>query len=251
MEERSYDYFVNRLKSINYNYMNLHDIWKTNYGSIFYVHLKSKSENPIKILLSAGVHGDEPAGVEAVIRFLEADNSSLLDNFEFFILPCLNPYGYSRNVRWNSDGLDINRTFENNLSMEAVLVKTLLADKQLDLAIDFHEDWEYRGFYLFEISKSNSELGKEIISRLGCKCEIKQESMIDGFINNNGVINLDCEQFGERVMALYLANNHVNHSLTLETPTQWDFDKRVLTHLESLSIILESYINKKQEVIQL
>jgi hypothetical protein len=126
------------------------------------------------------------------------------------------------------------------MSVEAVLIKTLMADKKLDIAIDFHEDWEYRGFYLFEISKSGIEIGKEIISRLGCKCDVKKESMIDGFINNNGVITLDCEEFGERVMALYLANNHVNHSLTLETPTQWDFDKRVSTHLESLSIILEN-----------
>ncbi|MEK6889960.1 MAG: M14 family metallocarboxypeptidase [Nanoarchaeota archaeon] len=249
MEERSYEYFVNRLKSITHDYMNLNDIWKTNYGSIYYIHLKSKSENPIKIFLSAGVHGDEPAGVEAVIRFLEADNSSLLDYFEFYILPCLNPYGYARNVRWNSDGLDINRTFENNLSMEAVLVKTLLADKQFDLSIDFHEDWEYRGFYLFEISKDNSQLGKEIINKIACKCEIKKEERIDGFINNNGVIKLDCEEFGERVMALYLANNHVQHSITLETPTQWAFDKRVLTHLESLSIILENYIKTRQEII--
>lgn len=239
MEERSYDYLVNRLKSISHSYMTLNDIWKTNYGSIYFVHLKSKSSNPIKIFLSAGVHGDEPAGVEAVIRFLESDNSDLLNKFEFFIIPCLNPYGYSRNVRWNSDGLDINRTFENNLSMEAILVKTLLADKQLDISIDFHEDWEYRGFYLFEISKNNFELGKDIVDKLGCKCEIKKEAMIDGFINKEGVIKLNCEDFGERVMALYLANNHVNHSITLETPTQWAFDKRVLTHLESLSIILE------------
>lgn len=244
MEERSYEYFENRLKSITYNYLTLHSLWKTNYGSIYYIHLKSKSSHPIKIFLSSGVHGDEPAGVEAVMRFLESDNSNLLNKFEFFILPCLNPYGYSRNVRWNSEGLDINRTFENNLSMEAVLVKTLLADKQFDLSVDFHEDWEYRGFYLFEISKDNLDLGKEIISKLDCNCEIKKEAMIDGFINNNGVIRLDCEEFGERVMALYLANNHVQHSITLETPTQWDFDKRVLTHLESLSIILESYMNK-------
>lgn len=245
MEERSYEYLVNRLKSINYNYMSLSEIWKTKYGSIFYVHLKSKSEKPIKIFLSAGMHGDEPAGVEALTRFLEVDNTHLLDKFEFYILPCLNPYGYSRNVRWNSDGLDINRTFENNLSQEAVLVKTLLADKQLDLSIDFHEDWEYQGFYLFEISKDNSQLGKDIINRLGCKCEIKKEKMIDGFINNNGVIKLDCEEFGERVMALYLANNHAKHSINLETPTQWEFDKRVSAHLESLSIILENYMNKE------
>lgn len=244
MMERRYEDIVKRLKNINYSYMNMYELWNTNYGPIYSINLKSKSESPIKIFLTAGVHGDEPAGVEAVVKFLEADNSKLLEHFEFLIIPCLNPYGYSHNVRWNSEGIDINRTFEDNLSIEAVLIKTLLADKQLDIFIDFHEDWEYRGFYLFEISKNGNELGKEIINKIGSTCEIKKDEVIDGFINNNGVIKLDCEEFGERALALYLSNHHIQHSITLETPTQWDFDKRVLTHLESLSIILESYLRQ-------
>lgn len=250
MKEVIYQNLVNRLRKINHEYFNLYELWKTDYGSIYYIHLPSKSKNPVKIFLCAGVHGDEPAGVEALIKFLERNNSDLLDNFEFFAIPCLNPYGYSHNVRWNSDGVDINRTFENNLSVEALLVKTFLAEKHFDVFVDFHEDWEYRGFYLFEISKLGRQIGKEIITSIEKIGEIKKEKIIDGFINCNGVINLNCDEFGKNVMALYLAENHASHTLTLETPAQWDFNKRVLAHLESLSIIIDKYLFLKQEIIR-
>ena len=40
-----------------------------------------------QILITTGVHGDEPAGVEATLQFLEGFGSVYLEHFDFFIIP--------------------------------------------------------------------------------------------------------------------------------------------------------------------
>ena len=102
-----------------------------------------------KILISAGIHGDEPAGVEAILTFLEQHLPRWRDQFHFDVFPCLNPFGFSHNLRENSDGIDINRTFEDEPTVEARAVQLVLEHSKYDLFIEFHEDWEYDGFYLF------------------------------------------------------------------------------------------------------
>ena len=67
----------------------------------------------LRVLLTGGVHGDEPAGVEAVLRFFEEDAEPWLAQVEFTALPCVNPVGYVRGTRGNGAGADINRSFES------------------------------------------------------------------------------------------------------------------------------------------
>ena len=67
----------------------------------------------LRVLLTGGVHGDEPAGVEAVLGFVEEDMSPWLEQVEFTVVPWVNPVGYVRDTRDNGDGADINRSFEN------------------------------------------------------------------------------------------------------------------------------------------
>ena len=58
--------------------------------------------NPRRILISAGIHGDEPAGVETVCAFLENElYKNFLKDWEFTILPCINPAGYDAGTRNN------------------------------------------------------------------------------------------------------------------------------------------------------
>lgn len=64
------------------------------------------------ILISAGVHGDEPAGVYAVLEFLEKRSSPHLADFRFFVLPCVNPVGFELNEAGNVSGENLNRNFK-------------------------------------------------------------------------------------------------------------------------------------------
>ena len=107
--------------------------------------------NPRRILISGGIHGDEPAGVEAICVFLE---SSLYKNFlkdwEFTLLPCINPSGFEAGTRNNQDDIDLNRKFrESQVPREVTFVKNIL-DQPYDLDLELHEDVDSPGYYLYQ-----------------------------------------------------------------------------------------------------
>ena len=58
-----------------------------------------RAEGRREILMTGGVHGDEPAGVEAVLSFLEGPVEDYLD--EFTVVPCVNPSGLELGRRAN------------------------------------------------------------------------------------------------------------------------------------------------------
>ena len=58
------------------------------------------------MLLTGGVHGDEPSGVETLLRWLETPIPSGA-GLEFFVLPCVNPVDYDRGIRENGDDAEV------------------------------------------------------------------------------------------------------------------------------------------------
>jgi hypothetical protein len=107
-----------------------------------------RHDQPV-ITLSAGVHGDEPAGAWALYTLVR---DGLLDpRFAYRIWPCLNPTGFDARTRRNEAGIDVNRSFgRGGRSPEAKAVLTADRDRRFALTIDLHEDHEGDGFYLYE-----------------------------------------------------------------------------------------------------
>ena len=50
-------------------------------------------------LVTGGTHGDEPAGVEAVLRFLEREPGAWLGRLCIETIVCINPYGWVHDTR--------------------------------------------------------------------------------------------------------------------------------------------------------
>lgn len=72
------------------------------------------------ILITAGVHGYEPSGIEASIRFLEEDAPRLSDKFNFLVYPCISPWAYEYDQRWNPSAEDVNRNFSYSLHIASI-----------------------------------------------------------------------------------------------------------------------------------
>jgi len=110
------------------------------------------TEAPV-VAISAGVHGDEPAGAWALLSLVR---DGLLDaRFAYRLWPCTNPTGFAAATRCSADGLDINRTFgRGGGSPEAKAILTANRDRRFALTIDLHEDHEADGFYLYEAARS-------------------------------------------------------------------------------------------------
>jgi protein MpaA len=75
-------------------------------------------DTPIRIGIFAGVHGDEPEGVHALVQFvklLEA-RPELAAGYYLSIYPVCNSTGFEDGTRFSRGGRDLNREFWKNSS---------------------------------------------------------------------------------------------------------------------------------------
>jgi len=201
--------------------------------------LQGSAAAACKILLTGGVHGDEPGGVEAALRFVEGGHREWLEHFSFSVVPCVSPTGYVRNTRENHEGVDLNRAFEEGNAAEVRLVKDLLRNIHAGCFVDFHEDWEAKRFYLYEGRRNGEGLGPEIIRRVEGIGPIDPNNQEDEPLSR-GVYGISPE-WGTKGLVPYALKFHVPHALIFETPTEWAMDKRAEAHLAALDTVLQYY----------
>jgi len=204
-----------------------------------------------EICLSGGIHGDEPAGVQAVMEFLRRlrTDRNPLDDFRFTLFPCNNPFGYEHNTRHNGGGLDLNRQYAKlRPPAEVRMIKHALAGKQFDLSMEFHEDVDTDGYYLYEVCEPQRLIGEEIIQRIALRWPINLRAEIEGAPSRGGIINpgVASEFFRKRVskkrqwpQAIWLYESGTRHCITSETPVHHPLAERVEIHLSVLQLALE------------
>ena len=166
MAHRDYTCFTERLESLNSSHTRIETVGVVDDYPIHRVSLEDGLDRKKRILITGGIHGDEPAGPASVLRFLERDNTYLLQRFKFLILPCINPHGYVHNTRENKRGVDLNRSFEETDIAEINFVKEAIEGQRFDFCIDFHEDWEAKGVYLYEAQRDEQWIGPEITRQI-------------------------------------------------------------------------------------
>jgi hypothetical protein len=92
-----------------------------------------------RLLVLAGVHGNEHAGVLAVPRLLDALEPAELRDVSLVILTPVNPVGAAHGSRYNAHGFDINRDFTRFETPEAQLVRDTFAASPPYLILSLHE----------------------------------------------------------------------------------------------------------------
>ncbi len=71
-----------------------------------------------RVYISAGIHGDEPAGPLAVLQLLRENRWPA--QVEICLCPCLNPGGFARNTRENAEKIDLNRQYLQPVAAETI-----------------------------------------------------------------------------------------------------------------------------------
>lgn len=195
-----------------------------------------------RIYISAGIHGDEPAGPLAV-RHLLLDNPWPAD-IEVWLCPCLNPTGFPLNRRENSQGIDLNRQY---LHMEAAEtrahVEWLKGAPEFDVTLCLHEDWESQGFYLYELNPDNRPSHAEgIIRRVADVCPIDLSAEIEERPAQGGIVrpNVDPLSRPQWPEAFWLLRNKTRHSYTLEAPSDFPLETRVAALVAAVRTVLEA-----------
>jgi hypothetical protein len=211
-------------------------------GDLVFLRRPAPVANPgPRFYLSAGIHGDEPAGPLALLQLLREDRWP--PGSALWLCPCLNPSGFARNRRENGTGLDLNRDYRNPQSSE-VQIHTAWLERQpaFDLALCLHEDWEAHGFYLYELNPdSRPTRAEHAIAAVERVCPIDPSAVIEGRPARGGVIRpeLNAALRPDWPEAFYLIQHKTRHSYTLEAPSDFALATRVNALVTAVECLIQ------------
>jgi hypothetical protein len=182
-----------------------------------------------RIYISAGIHGDEPAGPLAALKLIQENHWP--ESAEIFLLPCLNPIGFKLNRRENAEGVDLNRDYRNTKSAE-VRAHFAWLERQpaFGLYLCLHEDWESHGFYLYEQNPDGKpSLAEKMIAAVKPVCPVDFSETIEGRAAHGGIIrpNLKPQERPDWPEAFYLISHKARQGYTLEAPSDFPLATRV------------------------
>jgi hypothetical protein len=207
---------------------------------------QSGSHTP-RVYISAGIHGDEPAGPLAIRQLLQENRWPA--DMAFWICPCLNPSGFIHNRRENSDGVDLNRQYLNPRAPEtSAHIAWLESQPTFDLCLCLHEDWEAHGFYVYELNPDKvHSLAPEVVDRISRVCPIDRSELIEGRPAKNGIIrpDLDPRTRPQWPEAFYLVTHKTRLSYTLEAPSDFALALRVAALVIGVNTAIEVFRERR------
>jgi hypothetical protein len=149
-------------------------------------------DTPLRIGIFAGVHGDEPEGVYALVEFLKIleSNPELAAGYALSVYPLCNPTGFEDNSRNSRRGKDLNREFwKNSDEPEVRLLQADLSSRSFHGIISLHTDDTATGFYGVARGATLTKHLVEPALQAADKLLLRDERpIIDGFPARNGII---------------------------------------------------------------
>lgn len=196
-----------------------------------------------RIYISAGIHGDEPAGPAAILQLLE-ENVWPADA-DLWLCPCLNPTGFTLNRRENAGGIDLNREYHAPTATEVQAhIRWLDTQPTFDLGLCLHEDWEAHGFYLYELNPDQRpSLAEAIIASVAQVCPIDLSAEIETRPARGGIVRPDVDPLSRPQWpeAFYLLQHKTRLSYTLEAPSDFPLATRTAALATAVKTALENF----------
>lgn len=189
------------------------------------------------IYLSAGIHGDEAAGTEALITWAEKHLGELAA-LPCLIFPCLNPWGLVNNSRLDAQGRDLNRVFHQDTAGSIHALKQIIRHHRFALAISLHEDYDAAGVYIYEIERHKPFWGEALLEVARPFLPIEGRTSIDGRRASGGLVRRKFAPARFRKIgypeAIYLHQHHSLRTFTIETPSEFAIHDRVAAQVAVL-----------------
>lgn len=201
--------------------------------------------DPIRIGIFAGIHGDEPGGVEAVqiIAKRLIQEAALAEGYQLFLYPACNPGGLALGTRYSSTGKDLNREFwKNSTEPEVHLLETEIRQQRFQGLISLHADDTSDGMYGFV---RGAVLTKNLLEPALTAAEKvlprNRNPIIDGFPARDGIIS-ECYDGILTSPPLWDQNPF---EIILETPHRAPCAKQA----EALALAVEKILIEYQKLI--
>ena len=183
--------------------------------------------NP-QVLLVGGIHGNEPAGVESAVSWMESGRA---DHWpvDWLVLPCTNPCGWSLDRRTASTNHDLNRSF--------------------NLGECCDEIQDAPGYYICEIKTRPPFAGERVVESLEAVLPIWDVAVLDGrkvatrgCVRRSPVFHATLHRRRLWPLEFHLLRHHTDHTFCSETPMSFPLKLRVQAHHAALEAALNAII---------
>lgn len=184
-----------------------------------------------RLYFSAGVHGDEPAPVSALLEWAE-DHATLLRRLPVAMFPLFNPAGLERNTREDHRHIDLNRRFQDASHPHIKAWWRATQDMRFRFALCLHEDYDGQGTYCYELTRApRSSLAEALLRAAERFIPHDPRPCIDGRAARRGVIRRRrVPEVPGMPEAIALSLHHTDCSLTFETPSEFALTDRIAAH---------------------
>ncbi len=197
------------------------------------------------LLVTAGIHGEEPASALGFAAWLEHDAAAVLDRIALTALPCLNPVGFERGTRGSRDVPDLNRTFDDPAFPLTRIVTAALGADRFRLVADLHEDSDFLGAYCYELADGPPFLAERALAAAAAHVPISDGEAVGDFTTRAGVIRPDpaarrdaVRQGGRGLpIALWLYGRAAPRIITFESPGARPLPERILATRAALQAV--------------
>ena len=218
---------------------------------LFLVEVGKPEEGKAEVMIAAGIHGDEPAGVEAALAFLEtrAHDPALLVAFQLRGLPLQQPdrLGARHARELARDRPEPAVSGPQARAGGGAMIMQALQGRCFDLVFEMHEDVDSPGLYLYEIAEnSDDHVGEAIIEAARASgCPINMNPVIEGLPADGGITRrkINLKRFRKTRLCRRrstLSATCGGHVITLEPPASvLPLEERVRIELASLEIALD------------
>jgi predicted deacylase len=208
---------------------------------------RNHAEEAPCVYISAGVHGDEPAGPMAVLELLR--QKALPEDVNLTLFPMVNPNGLEAGTRENADGIDLNRDYGSKpVAHETRTQLEWIGDRSFDLTLCLHEDYDGEGFYVYAHSKdpdSPDYAGLAIeaarpFTGIDTRTEIDEMPAKDGkMFPPINVVNPKRPDLPEALRLLFRHKTQV--SVTTETPSCQPITARIQAQCAVVLAVVGAY----------
>ena len=198
--------------------------------------VRNSAEGPGGLYVSAGIHGDEPAPLWALLEWFEAGDYQRLGEVPILLFPCLNPWGIVENRRHDADDNDLNRLFDKFALTPIQQIREAIAGECFRVGCCLHEDYDAQGAYLYDLNAlGSSESAKAILKHsVTADVPIDGRKTIDGSRAVQGVVyrkRLKRAQIPGMPEAVSMfMGGFAERTLTFETPSEFCLIDRIIAH---------------------
>lgn len=197
--------------------------------------------DPLRIGLFAALHGDEPAGAEALVRWLVelTDEPWRATGYDLTVFPVCNPTGFADGTRHNRAGLDLNREFwRRSVQPEIEVLERELTTGRFDGIITLHSDDTSEGLYGYAHGRLlNEALLKPALRASERVLPRNRAAVIDGFEASEGLIH----HCFEGVLSAPAQQRPQPFDLIFETPALAPLDLQVSATIIAIETLLDEY----------